>query len=369
MKLDYPTRARYTRAILAAGQTPSTHDDAALQAQFDAISGGKPTTAAPVAEPIAPVKPKKAPKIEPKIELEQAEDKAAQALEVLKNLIGGGNSAGGVSESRIIELIKQHATVTLDVKRDAKNVVSIAGAHEQLETVLKLLTCGLNVYMYGPAGSGKTTIAQDAAYALELPFHFTGAVLQKYELLGFIDAGGVYQSTEFRQAFEFGGVFLFDEMDASAAGALIAFNAAIANGVCAFPDKTVKKHDDFLVCAASNTAGNGGTSQYIRNKLDAATLDRYQFVEVDYDKTLERSRANAIASGYGFGADLVDSVLNLINQYRQKNTDYNVGAIISPRSTFSIVEMVASQQFTLTKALEYALFNKLSADQVAQLRS
>jgi MoxR-like ATPase len=126
------------------------------------------------------------------------------------------------------------------------------------------------------------------AEALGRPFHMAARVSSEYALIGFIDAGGTYHRTAFREAYEHGGVFLFDEIDASDADALTAFNAALANGHAVFPDTMVKRHPDFAAIAAGNTFGRGADRQYVgRNQLDAATLDRFQVFEIDYDNQLE----------------------------------------------------------------------------------
>ena len=44
--------------------------------------------------------------------------------------------------------------------------------------------------MAGPAGSGKTSLAEALAKALGLPFFFNGAIDSPYKLAGFIDAQG-----------------------------------------------------------------------------------------------------------------------------------------------------------------------------------
>lgn len=94
--------------------------------------------------------------------------------------------------------------------------------------------------------------------------------------------------TQFREAYENGGVFLLDEVDASDPDALTASNSALSNGMAAFPDALVRKHEDFVAIAAGNTFGSGADRQYVgRNQLDAATLDRFTVFEVDYDEMLE----------------------------------------------------------------------------------
>ena len=121
----------------------------------------------------------------------------------------------------------------------------------------------------GPAGSGKTTLAEQASEALGIDFHFSGAVLKKHEVLGYRDANGNVQRTAFRDAFENGGLFLFDEIDASSANALVCVNAALANKWCDFPDGRIKAHPSFRIIASANTNGDGATREYAgRNQLD-----------------------------------------------------------------------------------------------------
>src|SRR5690606_7558053 len=99
----------------------------------------------------------------------------------------------------------------------------------------KMVAAGVNVWLAGPAGSGKTTAAEQVAKALKLKFYFNGAIDTEYKLSGFVDAHGRIVSTAFREAYTNGGVYLFDEVDASLPSATLAFNAALANGQCDFP--------------------------------------------------------------------------------------------------------------------------------------
>jgi cobaltochelatase CobS len=147
-----------------------------------------------------------------------------------------------------------------------------------------------NVWLVGPVGSGKTSAAAQVARDLGLPFRFNGAIDNEYKLRGFIDAQGRLISPPFRQAFEHGGVYLFDECDASMPGAVLAFNSALANGACDFPDGEVARHPDCIIIAAANTWGQGATHAYVgRMKQDAAFLDRFVQLEWGYDEDLEHA--------------------------------------------------------------------------------
>lgn len=159
--------------------------------------------------------------------------------------------------------------------------------HNLFEDALKAITCG-PVALVGPAGAGKTTLAQQVAEALKVKFAFTGAISSEYKLMGFIDANGRYNATAFFKAYTEGGLFLFDEIDGSVPQAVLAFNNAIANDSCDFPHGNFAKHKDFYIMAAANTYWTGADRVYVgRNQLDGASLDRFIFITVDYDEVME----------------------------------------------------------------------------------
>ena len=157
-------------------------------------------------------------------------------------------------------------------------------AHYLLPTIVEFLAADLHVMLVGPAGSGKTFLASQAAEVLGRPFFQAGAILQKYELTGYQDATGRYIPSSFYRAYTEGGLFLWDEIDASSAAALVAFNSALANGHADFPHGMAERHPAFICVGAANTFGRGADRQYVgRCQLDAATLDRYAVLECNYD--------------------------------------------------------------------------------------
>ena len=163
-------------------------------------------------------------------------------------------------------------------------------SHEKLQEVLNFVMANEPVYLVGPTGCGKNHICKQVAKILDLPFYFSNAVTQEYKLVGFTDANGVYQETQFYKAFKNGGIFMLDEIDASLPDALIILNAAISNGYFDFPAPIgfVEAHPDFRIIAAGNTWGYGADIQYVgRNQLDMASLDRFAVVYMDYSYNVE----------------------------------------------------------------------------------
>jgi cobaltochelatase CobS len=183
-----------------------------------------------------------------------------------------------------------------------------------------------NVWLAGPAGSGKSTAAKQLAKVLfgtDDRFHYNGAIDSPYKLSGFVDANGRIVSTAFRKAWENGGVYLFDEVDASLPGALMAFNGALANGIADFPDGPMERHKDCYVVAAANTWGLGADAKYVgRAKLDAASLDRFFPIPWDYDEDLEREIANH------------DEWFEVVRKMRADAIRCGAEVVISPRSTY-----------------------------------
>jgi len=232
--------------------------------------------------------------------------------------------SGETTKRLIKETLEQIAPRQLIVTSPQGSVTLEGLQHYRTENVIR--KCALNhpIMMVGPAGCGKTTIGQQAAYALNLPFYITSTINDTHELTGFIDGYGKYHSTPFRAAFEFGGVWLADEIDAWDASALLAANAALANGYAAFPDRDqpTPRHANFRMIASGNSCPNGADRVYIgRNELDAASLDRFAFVTVDYDLNLERAFCNGNVKW-----------LEHVWQLRKLVADKNIRHVVSTRA-------------------------------------
>jgi len=189
-----------------------------------------------------------------------------------------------VTIPRRIEITSPRGSVMLD-----------GPVHYRTELVIKIAARAHPIMLVGPAGCGKTSIGKSVATALGLPFYITSTINETHELSGFIDGYGNYHATPFRSAFEHGGVWVADEIDAWDASALLAANSALANGYAVFPDKPapINRHNSFRMIATANTYGSGADRLYIgRNELDAASLDRFATINVDYDLTLEQLFSN-----------------------------------------------------------------------------
>tara|TARA_R110000868_G_scaffold66014_5_gene196991 strand:- start:3738 stop:4691 length:954 start_codon:yes stop_codon:yes gene_type:complete len=184
--------------------------------------------------------------------------------------------------------------VAIAVKINDKDFKKLKNpAHPMLGELISTLLSGMNPLLVGPAGSGKTMMAAQAAEALELKYGhlcFSAGVSETW-LFGRQTPVG-FIAGDFFTLYKNGGLFLADEMDAADANLLLTINTALANGHLYNPinGESVERHKDFYFVGAANTFGKGGTTVYTgRTRLDAATLDRFVTLEVDYIKEVEDS--------------------------------------------------------------------------------
>jgi cobaltochelatase CobS len=292
----------------------------------------------------------------------QAPASDVDALDMLKRGIAA-LAGSTLDEARVVSLIHTHApkpdhvTVTVHTTT-ARLPVTLPdeARHAVFPDVLACIGAGEHVYLVGPAGSGKTTLADQVAKALNLPFRFCGALDSKYALTGFRDAHGHVARTPFRDAYEHGGVFLLDEIDASHPSVPLTLNAALANGHHDFPDAIVSRHPDFRCIAAANTYGAGADRVYVgRNQLDAATLDRFAMIPMDYDEKLEAH----------IGADRPEWVRR-VQAFRAAARKLALRIVVSPRATIRGIRLLAAglpmervEEITLWRGMDDATRTKM----------
>jgi MoxR-like ATPase len=208
-------------------------------------------------------------------------------------------------DAMVLEAIERAVPRKLEIHVNNVLKATISGrVNPQFEKIVKRVAAGVNVLLVGPAGSGKSTIAEKVAEALGLRFGFISltAGVSESRLVGKFAPTGANGSFEYIMAqfvdfYENGGLFIGEEGDSADANVMLTINNALANGHMETPNPAkpiIKRHPNFRFIMAANTWGNGADRQYVgRNQLDAATLDRFAAGKfaVDYDEELEREIA------------------------------------------------------------------------------
>lgn len=271
---------------------------------------------------------------------EQQGDTAASE-ELVRKLVAENISKA--MPGRIVIDSTSHAKVTLKER-----------VHPMFDKVLKLVVSGVNVMLVGPAGCGKTTLAHMIAKALKRKFGMLSCTsgASEAQLTGWllpVSANGTftYVPSEFVRLYEEGNsLFLFDEFDAADPNMLLVINSALANGSLHVPQRhkepLVERGEKMAMIAAANTYGSGADMIYAgRNQLDAATLDRFYVIEMDYDTALE------IQIGE-------DKAVKWAHDLRRKVKEHRVRRVVSTRT---IIKMSAALRagFTFEESRKDAL--------------
>jgi cobaltochelatase CobS len=191
-----------------------------------------------------------------------------------------------ITESNLDEnlLKKFNATRNIRIKLPDRNTPSIPD--QQIPHFFRILDDvigGKNVFLVGGAGTGKTTLAQKVADALNRQFQTINCNqwTSPLDILGGETMEG-YRDGKLVQAWRSGQVLILDELpklDPNTAGVL---NEALAKSadqqaIIQTPKgEAVKKHDDFAVIATGNIFPNIEDLAYgANNKQDLSLLDRF----------------------------------------------------------------------------------------------
>ena len=290
----------------------------------------------------------------------------------IRDLIEAASGPATMDEERVIELIQEHASkaaqepIQVEYKRRDGSLEVSGAAHYILPKLIKWLDLDEHIWLWGPASSGKTHIARQCAELLDLQFYSIGAILQKYEMTGYTDANGVFQTTEFAEWFQKGGLLYWDEADASIPQAFIAANGGLENKFMAFPSLgTIQMHESCKLICTANTNGEGATQAYNgRTKLDRATIDRFHQISMDYDTALERKIGLSTFAQYG-GTDTASAerMIEWFQDVRKYCKTKKLDILVSSRMQRRALKSLAVDPLTASEEAQEIAFAKVTQDQ------
>lgn len=282
-------------------------------------------------------------------------------VDTFKPIGGGQRAAGRYIDDFYKKYVNKAHEVFEATYKDMQGVLpSHKAFHKAYNDVIKLLEANIFPLVVGPAGSGKSCLGKQLAEHFNVPYYFTNAVQDPVDLIGYTDMKGDFVEKPFYKAFKDGGVFLFDEVDASDNNALLAVNEALANGVMTFPNgEQVKASENFYCIASANTFGTGASIEYVgRNVLDASTLDRFGGVVIaGYDEEIEKVCANND-----------NELLEFCHAWRKACVDIGVKNIFSYRGLKNIATVASLySESELYKVLQMCLVKSIRVDNLKQI--
>ena len=301
----------------------------------------------------------------------QHEDVAAQKFREFLQSIGGlpAQQEAKLDEGRVKEIVKESFTDIEDAFRKALDeaaeklavlpkrievvtngqAVEVEGAvHWQFEQVMRWLNAGVQLWIHGGTGNGKTHLLYQIAKATgRKPWVISmDETMTVGRLIGYMSANGGYVPGLCYTAFKEGGLVVFDESDLSAV-ALAAVNALTSNGHFLFPTgECVERHTACQFVGLANTKGAGATGGYVaRVRMDAATLDRFACLEFHPDEALERT----LATGKPTKSEKTWAHLERSDEDKERLVDWWIGYVQKARVLTS-GSVIVSQRCVLNGA-------------------
>ena len=249
--------------------------------------------------------------------------------------------------------------------------------HSAFPTLLRMIGAGMHVYLPGPPGTGKSHMAEQVADTLGWKFGAIslGPTTPESRLWGGMDAHGHFHEPLLIQCLryaqdnpEHGAIFCLDEMDNGHSGIIATLNSLMANGWVTAPNgDIIRVGANFSFIACANTYGTGPTAEFSgRNKLDAATLDRFQYVPVPTDLNVESTMVNAWLEPLDDGARIAEDWLAAWRTARKNAADNGLKVFVTMRGAINGARLLRAG-FDIEETFAVVLGNKLPADQLTKI--
>ena len=310
-------------------------------------NGGTAPEPVTVPEPVTAPKAPKAPKAEPVTVPTTFADPVMQALTEFVRV----TASSSVDEDRVKVLIDEalaglpanNGGTVVNVPNRPEPVTLSGVVHEEFDKLLTAVSFGLAVYLYGPPATGKSHAAESVAEALGLPL--VGILACSPDMMpsavrGFVDAGGTYQRTAFRDAYENGGVFVIDEIDNAPSAITVGLvNTALASSRMTFPDGTIVKSPNFRLVVTANTYGTGATAEFVgRFPLDPSTLSRFVRIGWNYSERVDR----AVVASSGACERVIDGIMSAVSRMRENVATAGLRSFVTSRDAKAAALMVTA---------------------------
>ena len=249
---------------------------------------------------------------------------------------------------------KASKVITVKLEGDEGEGERVTLYHKQFEDLLSVVSVGENAMITGGAGLSKSTAVVQVAKALKLEYTSMSFSNQttKTDLMGFVDANGIYRESGFVKRFVNGGVFLGDEMDACSANVFVLLNSAIENHFMTLPNgERVEAHENFRFVGTANTNGRGAKDGFTaRNRIDVASLDRFVVIEWSLDEDLEEK----ITNNAGW--------LKIVRKARKACEQKLEGVVITPRPSYKGAKLLKAG-VDVEKVIEWTLVKAMGQDE------
>ncbi|WP_020585434.1 AAA family ATPase [Desulfobacter curvatus] len=191
-------------------------------------------------------------------------------------------------------------------------------------------------YLFGPAGSGKTSLIKQLAAKLNYPvFSVTGhSRLEFPDMVGHLtvqNGNMIFQHGPLALAMKYGGVFLLDEIDLLDPATAAGLNGMLDGEPLCIPEngsEIITPHPLFRFAATANTNGGSDETGLYQGTLrqNLAFMDRFWLCEINYP-TAEAEENLLAFKAKNLPEELRKKMVEFANEVRKlfmgESTDFN----------------------------------------------
>jgi len=237
-----------------------------------------------------------------------------------------------------------------------------------------LLDRGMNIWLYGGTGAGKSSLAEQVCAIGKIPLIYQSfhEDIKPDSLFGNFrleDGNTVWQDGPVTKAYREGLVLLLDEIDGTPPEILFCLYAILDRKHLVLADngcEVVKPHKNFRIIATGNTLGRGDDngSYSGTNVLNRAFLNRFRiWYEVEYPK---ESVYKKIMMNEGVSEPVAKIVARLAREINTGAMNGTLTETFSLRDARDIAKTADILGGNVQRALQLSLLNRLPiAEQAA----
>ena len=242
-----------------------------------------------------------------------------------------------------------------------------------LKTMLMGIALNIPTYLWGHAGTGKSTIIEQISCRTRRPMirvQHTGSTEESHiigQMVADMESGTKWSPGPLPLAMKYGFIYLADEYDFAYPQVLAVYQAVLEGKALVIKEapadsewRVVHPHPNFRFFATGNTNGSGDTTGLYQgtNMQNAANYERFGIVE-EMPYMSAKQEAAVVAAQAGIALDDAEKLVSFAAMVRNAFDARQIRATCGPRVLIN-AGRVAVAKASFMKGLHNAFLNRLS---------